>query len=104
MLYMLQSSPSTRVERRPRGKLSRLPLAKIDPTLLVLVTPNSVQLPMANTKLPHSSYNVFSKRQNSISNSQVVQGVGQDKRAFASARRTSRQPAPDKKSLRAPQV
>jgi hypothetical protein len=59
---------------------------------------------MPNTKLPQTAQNVFSQRQNGGFVPPAQQGVGQDKRAFASARHTSRQPAPDKKPLRAPQV
>ncbi len=56
---------------------------------------------MPNTRHPQSSQNIFAPRQNAVVSRQSVQGVGQDKRAFASARSTSRQPAPDTKRLRA---
>src|SRR3712207_4223666 len=56
---------------------------------------------MPNTRLAQSSQNVFSKRPHVFSTQQSVHGVGQDKRAWRSARSAAAQPAPVKKVVRA---
>ncbi len=59
---------------------------------------------MANTKYPQSFKNVFPTRQNDDVTAPVAGVVGQDKRAFFSARHASAQPAPVKKDVRAQQT
>ena len=56
---------------------------------------------MTNTKHPQSAKNVFSTRQNHEASPSVAGGVGQDKRAFVSARKASRQSVPVTNGMRA---
>jgi hypothetical protein len=56
---------------------------------------------MLNTKLPQSLKNVFTGRPNGVVPPSAQQGVVQDKRAFASARPATSQPASQKPVMRA---
>jgi hypothetical protein len=55
---------------------------------------------MLNTKLPQSSNNVFSTRQNSRITAAATGDVRQDKGAFMAARTATRQPAPSANRMR----